>query len=489
MSSATSAPIIRAIEALKAKDRRSAAALLIQEITGAEVSADRLRSVAQLAGTIGEIKTEIEAMRLASQVPPANLEKVLAYCNVLVKYNRTDEAEAVIEGLPPEFLNHPAVQHFLGTLATQLGEFAKAEDLFRRVLAKTPNSAQTWYTLSVIKTFDRNDPDIALMETVRPAIAHAMPDSLPQFLYALGKAYDDAGEPDKAATVYGEGAKQKRAREVFDRLETADFADRVVADYTPGVLAALKPSGCDSERVIFVNGLPRSGTTLVEQILTSHSAIHDGAEINLMREALIPAGSLSALDALNYQIDDTKHSDPWGEIGRDYLDMVTQRFGPLGRIVDKTLNHSRFMGLLLHCLPKAKVIWVRRNADDCALSCYRTFFATGLPWTWSLTDIAGYFRSEDALYEHWVRLFPDRILTVPYEALVSAPDIWTKEIFEHLGLALEPQVFVPQQQRRSVMTASVAQVREAISTSRIGTADAYGHMMAEFRTAYYDASN
>ncbi len=163
---------------------------------------------------------------------------------------------------------------------------------------------------------------------------------------------------------------------------------------------------------------------------------------------------------------------------------MAAQFDTEGKVVDKTLNRSLTMGLQLHMLPYAKVVWLRRDPADNALSIFRTHFRDSMSWSWSLSDIADYMRGEDALHAHWAALFPDRILTVPYEGLVSEPETWIRKILAHTGLAEEPQVFAPHEQARSVMTASVAQVREPISTERIGSANAYGAFRDEFKAAY-----
>ena len=172
--------------------------------------------------------------------------------------------------------------------------------------------------------------------------------------------------------------------------------------------------------------------------------------------------------------------------------MLDQRFGPRagsgGRIVDKTLNHSRVLGLILQALPNARVIWLRRNAEDAAISCFRTFFGTGtIPWSWALADIGWHFRLEDALHAHWSRVFPERILTVPYEALAAEPQTWITKILAHAGLDIEAAPFTPHLQKRAVQTASFAQVREPITARNINAADKYRAHLGPFRDAYAGA--
>ncbi|MEQ8936037.1 MAG: sulfotransferase, partial [Amphiplicatus sp.] len=378
------------------------------------------------------------------------------------------------------------ILHFRGTIAAQEGDFDKAQELYRKALALAPLAPQTWFALAMIKTFKQGDPDLDAMERYRVQMAKAEPSVHARFLYALGKARHDLGDYDRAFEAYKAGADLRRQEEHYDAGKSAAFADRLINDFEPITLQALRPSKCESERAIFVNGLPRSGTTLVEQILTSHSAVSDGAEINLLRAALIPAGDYSFAGALACQRRMEASLDPWGELARDYLAMLNARFGSDGRIVDKTLNHSHFVGLLLHILPRAKIIWLRRNPEDSALSCFRSFFTQPMAWCWSLHDIALHFRQEDRLYRHWIQNFPDRILTVPYEDLASNPESWIPKILAHADLSPEPQVFEPHKQKRTVRTASVAQVRNPISTARIGAAKAYDRQMETFRDVYYE---
>lgn len=483
-SESSSNLVLAAIESLKSFDRRRAADLLRQVLVKGFLAPDRWRGVAKLAGTIGEIDIALEAARRLATSSPQKLENFLYYCGELSKYGRQQEAVRILDGLTVSVQNYPAVLHLRGVLASEFGHFDEAEAYLRRALAATSYVPQTWYSLSMIKTFAPGDEDLTRMESILPHMAAAAPDIRVQFLYALGKAHDDAHDPERAYAYWSQGAALMRGRENFDRASWDRFAERLAEDFTVENLGRLQPSQCDDERAIFVTGLPRSGTTLVEQILLSHPYVAQGAEINLLQQALIPAGDYSWSGALAYQGRASGRTDPWGEIGRDYLDLVAQRFPGRGRIVDKTLNHSRFMGLLLHVLPKAKVVWLRRNPEDCAFSCFSTFFASPIPWSWSPADIAANFRAEDSLHRHWTALFPDRILTVPYEELAGDPRPWIRRILAHVGLPEDARAYEPHKRQGTVATASVAQVRQPITTARIGKAATYGDFLKEFRAAY-----
>lgn len=474
---------VQAVEALNARNRQRAVALLRQDIETAPAGGQRWLDIARLASTIGEKGLELEALYKFAHTQPQTLDHVLAYAQGLSRNGRSNDALSLLEGLPAEVHNHPAVLHFRGMVASETGRFADAEACFRRALAAAPTLAQSWHGLSVIKTFVPGDPDIAAMEGQREVFAGAPPAVKSLLLYALGKAYDDTGDFARAAATYREGAEIMRAANPYDGRAWQAFVRKTNEEFNRPNMAHLIPSGVSGERVTFVTGLPRSGTTLVEQILTSHSKVTGGDELNITDGILGSVCDLGFESALAYQDNDTS-DDPWGDLARDYLRIVAERFGPDGRVIDKTLNQSRLMGLLLHMLPNARVVWLRRSPEDNALSIFRTHFRDSLPWTWSLSGIAGHMRGEDALYQLWMRLFGDRILSVPYEGLVSDPQTWTRKILAHVGLDEEPQVFAPHEQTRSVTTASVAQVRQPISHARIGAAQAYGAFMNSFREVY-----
>ncbi len=479
-----------AVDQLRIFERREAAARLRRYLAETYGSGEQWKSIARLADRMGEIDLSIEAMRRYAATSPVTLERFLAYCSELATRGRVEECLAQIESLAPQGRNHEtAILHLQGAIATQLGEFEAAERYIRQTLKQAPMVGQHWLALAMIKRFSPSDADYESLKTLAPKFNGQPASSYAPFLYAIGKAHHDCENYDVAFQAFSEGAALKRIEYPYDAHQRFDFTNALIRDFTRENLTQLTPSHCMSDRPIFVTGLPRSGTTLVEQILTSHSKVSGGAELNLFRAALIPTQDYSFDGAIKYQLRAKNTPDPWGALASDYLELLTQRFGPNGRIVDKTLNHSRFMGLILHSMPNAKVVWLRRDPEDTALSCFRNYFASTIKWAWSLEDIGHYFKCDDRLHAHWSGLFPDRILTVSYEDLVTDPTPWIERILDFVDLPRETDVFRPhQQKKRPVLTASVAQVRNPISTRQVGASAAYKSHLAPFRDAYTDES-
>lgn len=474
-------PLLRAVDALKAGDRQSAAALLEEELRSGRPAGDRWRTVSRMAAEIGEINIAIEAARRSLQ--PTTLNRFLYYWGTLANYGRSAEAIEQIERLAEPIREHPAILHFRGTIAGEQGRFLEAEELFRRALAQNPDALETWFALAMIKTFELGDPDLDRMVLMSGRLDSAPPEARARLLYALGKAWDDCGEFHRAFECFKEGAAIRRKGESYDAPAARAAADRTIRAYTRERMGKLHPSQVHEQRSIFVTGLPRSGTTLVQQILSAHSQVSGGDEVNLFKPALIPTIDFSFDGALAYQ-GRAASDDPWGDVARDYAHFIGMRFRVPGLVIDKTVGQSSLIGLLLHSLPNARIVWLRRNAEDNALSCFRTYFTAPTPWSWSPEEIANHFRIEDRLFEHWRGIFGDRILVVPYESLVREPAGWIKTIAAHVGLAVEVGMERFHESERTVRTASVKQVRSPVSSDRIGTAGRYSQFIEPFRVAY-----
>ncbi len=471
--------------AFERRDLERAAALLVRLDAENAPLGDSWGAVSRLAATLGEIAVARSAIRRYVQLAPYDVDRRLAYGALLAQAGHVEGAIKATRAFLPNAAPDARLRLLLGACHAQLGETDQAIEELRHALSLEPSpevAAAAWLALSDLKRFETGDPDtVAMLD-----LCESLPDPPSALLYAMGKALDDIGDIDAAFILYGRGARQVAAQRPFDAAASRAFVDELISGSSSESLAALPPSAVDSDRPIFIIGLPRSGTTLVEQILASHSGVIGGSELNLFRVATMALNGYAPSDIAAYA--DGASPDAWTGFGQGYLHLLDERFGPEGRVVDKTLNHSRFVGLIRHVLPKARFIWLRRDPGDNALSCYRSHFADGVPWSWSMADIGHHFAAEDRLHAHWTAQFPDAILTVPYEALVSDPDDWIARILDHCGLPFEPQVKDFHLTRRAVTTTSGSQVRQPLYSRAVGSSRRYEAQLRPFFEAYAAAS-
>lgn len=379
---------------------------------------------------------------------------------------------------------HPATHHFLGNTLAQLGENEEALASLRTAIRLYPIAADSWLTLTSLKRFSAEDPELAHLQSIIPKAAGEGNLARGTLLYALGKALDDAGDDDGAFRIYQDGARLIGLERPFSHAENDTLLAETTARFDRDFLKLLSPSKVSSDRAIFIVGLPRSGTTLVEQIFAAHSAVSDGAEAGVFRHAAMALPNFRPSSLIALDKDPQWRGDAWSRIGQSYLHLLNERFGETGRLVDKTLTHAKWIGPIAHILPNARFIWMRRNPGAVAWSCFKTRFATGIEWSWSLEAMGRHFRFMDRMHAHWSQQFPDRVLTIDYENLVAEPDTWIPRILAHAGLNDEPQTRRFHEVKRSVRTASSSQVRQPLYNKSVDGWRDYERRLAPFFEAY-----
>ena len=431
-------------------------------------------AVARFCAATAEWSLALDAAQRFCTAAPG-LESGLFLADLLVRAGRFEPARELVARIAAD---HPAaaeVWHFFGTLLSQLDEAEAALACFDRVLAMPAATAASW--LSWVHAGGCRGRPEALARLVR-AVETARQNRAPDcatLLYALAKAREDEGHRDAAESLYVEAAALMRMTRSYSADDDARFARTVIQRFP----RRADPFETAPSRSIFVTGLPRSGTTLVEQILASHSTVAGGGELNLLGIASravggpIPPADIGRTSASAF--------------GALYHHLLAERYGPAGRVVDKSLNTSRFTGIVATALPQAPILWLERDVLDVAWSCFKTPFSVEMGWSFSLADMGIHFALEDLLRTHWLQLYPDRILPVPYAALVQDPATWIPRIASHCGMAFEPQMAQSHAVKRAVTTSSVRQVREPIYTRAIGSSAPHRAVLEPFLRSYQAA--
>lgn len=359
----------------------------------------------------------------------------------------------------------------LGNTFRELGDFAAAEREYRRAIELAPRLAAAYYGLSAIKRYSPADiPEILRLESLLDDPRLSADDQI-SLHFAAGKMYDDCGMPDRAFQHFRQ-ANQTRPLP-FDRNAFCRDIQRRISLFSDDLFAAPHPVGSDSDLPIFIVGMPRSGTSLVEQIVASHPAVFGAGELKDLDQAAarlwgaatssaspLGAGGRSAREALMATAD-------------DYLARCRSLGGDAAHVTDKMPGNFLHLGLVALLFPRAKVIHCRRDPLDACLSCYTTNFKNRQPHMFRLEDLGFYYRQYERLMDHWRRVLPLPILDVSYEELVASPEPLVRRLVAFCGLPWDDRCLQFHRSPRCVQTCSVWQVRQPIYSRSVGRWRAY----------------
>jgi tetratricopeptide (TPR) repeat protein len=379
--------------------------------------------------------------------------------------NARRELERVDKMLPK---NH-RVLYELGVLERLAGNIEKSQTYFEQVLDLKPDHAAAIRTYGVDYKYSYGDPVFTRLNTEAVNMTAMQPMDQIQMHFALGKAFDDVGELSTSFRHYAVGGMRKRKVDNYNEASSGRMFQIMKAIVTKETMDKIEQRGYEDETPVFILGMPRSGTSLMEQILSSHPDIYGAGELKYMTSALENID----LGGRRMKFGDVEAAFPYDENasyeqrGKWFVDMLRSLPPkPTKRIVDKMPGNFNFVGLIHAILPNAKIIHSRRHPVETCLSCYRILFAEGHQWTYDLGQLGRYYRRYWDLMEHWRTQFPGVMYEVRYEDNVADVEGQAKRLIEYLGLDWNPNVLNFYNTDRPVKTASASQVRKPIySTS------------------------
>ncbi len=409
----------------------------------------------------------IDCFRKAIALEPRNIQANYQLASTLapaaLTYEAVDAYRRVLELKP----NHPgAVLGFAHMLKT-VGRQEEAIRAYRDFIELTPDHGEGYWSLANLKTYRLSDEDIRQMEA-QLGKQGLTDESEVNFLFALAKTCEDRGEFDRAWTYYKRGNAKRRMMERYDPVKTEVTNDGIVAVFDRALLEQKSGLGNPDAAPIFVVGLPRSGSTLIEQILASHSQVEGTAELPYLGRVATSLNRNRA-DGINYPEAVRELGEKqFRAMGQDYLDLAQlHRTEGRPRFIDKMPNNTPNIGFIHLILPNAKIIDARRYPLDSCLSCYRQLFARGQTFTYDLTDIGEYFLQYERMMDHWHDVLPGRVLTVQYEDMVMDFEDQVRRLLEYCELPWEDACVNFHETERPVRTASSEQVRRPIYTESI----------------------
>ena len=417
----------------------------------------------------------IEAYRQATRLEPANAAVWAGLGNAFSQAGKQDDSVAAYAkslALNPRVAGvHMSHGHALKTIGRQ----QEALVAYRAAIAARPRFGEVYWSMANLKVFRFEAAEIHAMEE-QLARGDLTDSERVHFSFALGKAFEDAGDIDAAWSHYDAGNRLQRPLVKHDPLELEKRHDDIRRVFEPEFIETHAGRGHDAPDPILIVGLPRSGSTLVEQILASHSQVEGTAELPALGRIATSIGRFRA-DGATFPdaVTDLVGSD-WKAYGQRYLEEAARhRFTERPLFTDKMPNNFPLLGLLHLILPNAKVIDARRHPLDTCLGCYKQLFAKGQNFTYDLEDLAHYYRHYDVILRYWHEALPGKILTVHYEETVTDLDAQVRRILDHCGLPFEAACVHFHETRRAVRTASSEQVRQPIYFDALGKWRQYAH--------------
>jgi tetratricopeptide (TPR) repeat protein len=406
------------------------------------------------------------ARHLRPDLPPA----LIGAGNALLALGRPDEALEVFKALQTLDPRAAMAARGTGEALRQLGRLPEARTALERAVALAPGVAGHHYALAQVNHFAEGDPHLAAMEQLAQKIAGLLPSAQCDLHFALAKAYDDLGRHRQAFEHLQKGNAIKHRYVAYDEAMFLGILRDLAAAFPAATMAARRGAGDPSDIPVFVVGMPRSGTTLVEQILASHPAVFGAGESmqlhRLLGEGLAGADFPARFTAVG--------DEALRLFGARYVDHMRAKAPSARRIIDKLPANFMLCGLI-HCiLPHARIIHVRRDPLDTCFSCFANLFSQNIDYSYDLGELGRYYRAYETLMAHWHRVLPKgTILDVSYEAVVADIESEARRLVAYAGLEWDPACLAFHRTRRVVHTMSATQVRQPLYQSAVGRAARY----------------
>ncbi len=393
----------------------------------------------------------------------------MLYANQNLAVGNFDEALAVYRARAEQVPNNPNIHLTLGHALKTTGQQKEAIAAYTKAYSIKPDYGDAYWSLANLKTYKFDDVQIAAMCSHEDTKSTQLTDRY-HLCFALGKALEDRGDYGASFTYYERGNRLKREEVGYDwRRISAEMALQI-EHCTPELFAKTSGAGCKAADPIFILGLPRAGSTLLEQILSSHSQVEGTMELpNILALAHKLDGRRRIDEEARYpaNLSELSHEE-LNALGDAFIrDTQIQRKQGTPFFIDKMPNNFRHIGLIHMILPNTKIIDARRGAMGCCFSGFKQLFAEGQEFTYGLEEIGRYYKDYVALMDHWDTLLPDKILRVHYEDVVADIESQVRRLLDFCGLPFEEACINFHQTDRAVRTASSEQVRQPIFKSGV----------------------
>ena len=419
-------------------------------------------NLAKLYRIQNKLSKSIPAFKNLIKLDPNNFEALVSLGTVYIKLSKyKDGIDLYKKALvinPENARVHLSMGHALKTL----GNREDCERAYQNAIKNYSLSGEAYWSLANLKTYQFDSNEIIAMENAIKNNMHQ--DELIQIYFALGKAYETNKNYKKSFKNYQKGNWEQRKKLNYNAEEYKKYTDEIIQFFSSNKDLLKINKGYLSKEPIFILGLPRSGSTLIEQILSSHSLIEGTQELpNIMGISR----EIKSMDIDKKYPSNIKllNDDDFFNYGLKYINETKWTRSDKPYFIDKMPNNYIHIGLIKLILPNAKIIDARRNPMDACFSCFKQYFARGQHFTYDLDDIARYYKDYERLMDFWKSIFPDSIYTIKYEDVINDPDNEVHSLLNYLELDFEDSCLNFYKSKRPVKTASSEQVRQPIYKS------------------------
>jgi predicted Zn-dependent protease len=444
------------------------------------------RGLCQAMVDLGRLPEAETAVRRLLKIEPENPKNWVLLGNVCTRMMRQENALSAFEAAARLNPGELRLRLSIGHLHKTLGHRQECESAYKTCLALDPSLSEVYWSLADLKTYVFSDAEISAM---RALVKDEGGDDTDQahLHFALGRALEHQKNYAEAFEHYAIGNRRRRKTVAFDIRVFETKTRRVRECFDAEFFAHRRAAGYPDRSPIFVVGLPRSGSTLIEQILASHSSVEGTFELpnvlTIVRE----------LDHINPEHDAYPESvrdvplPQFALLGRRYVEETAAMRSGRPRYIDKMPNNFSHVGLIHAMLPGAAVIDVRRHPMDSCFSTYKQHFAEGQSFSYDLEDLGRYYRCYLSLMDHWDAVLPGKVLHLQYEHLVRDPEVQIRRLLAHCGLEFEPACLAFHETKRPVRTASSEQVRQPLYASGVGYWKHFESQLEPLRRALGDS--
>ena len=422
---------------------------------------DNLAKVYRIQNKLEKSK---KAFRNLIKLDPYNLEALVALGTIYVKLADYDEGIKTYQKVLSLKNNNPRVYLSMGHALKTVGRRKECEDAYHKAITLYPLCGEGYWSLANLKTYKFSEAQILQMENSLDGKIQEQEKI--QMMFALGKAYESKGDYKKSFTFYEKGNWMQRKIVEYNAQENSNNIDSIIDFFQKNMSGINFNSGYEAQDPIFILGLPRAGSTLLEQILSSHSSIEGTQELhNIMTIGRRIKSLNNSENYLNNLLElDSKSIKMYGKM---FIDETMWTRNEKELFIDKMPNNFPHIGLIKMILPNAKIIDARRNPMDGCFSCFKQYFAKGQHFTYDLDDIARYYKDYLRLMDFWNKFFPGSIHTVLYEDVINNSEEEVRKMLNYLQLPFEESCMDFYKSSRPVKTASSEQVRQPIYKSAL----------------------